>query len=53
MKLHMDSIQFESRAEIGELIKALEEWVEAHPRDKKTETVKELIGKLDVMSMSW
>ena len=26
MKLEMDTIQFESRVEIGEIIRALEEW---------------------------
>lgn len=53
MKLNMDSIQFESRYEIGEIIQALEEWQESHKKDQKSETVQELIGKLDAMSMSW
>lgn len=50
MILDMDTIQFESRAEIGTIIKALEEWQESHKAD---DTVQELIDKLDVMSMSW
>ena len=54
MKLEMDTIQFESRMEIGEIINALEEWQDLHPdTDKKAETVQELIDKLDVMSMCW
>lgn len=53
MKLDMDKIQFESRVEIGEIIRALEEWQDMHKGDRKEDTVKELIGKLDVMSMSW
>lgn len=48
MKLNMDTIQFESRREIGEIIEALEESPEA-----KNEIVKELIDLLDAMSMSW
>lgn len=50
MILNMDKIQFENRAEIGAIIKALEEWQEDHG---KYETVQELISKLDVMSMNW
>ena len=50
MKLEMDTIQFESRWEIGTIIKVLEEWQEEHGKD---DTVQELIDKLDVMSMTW
>lgn len=50
MILNMDKIQFESRAEIGTIIKALEDWQEDHG---KHETVQELINKLDAMSMNW
>lgn len=50
MILNMDKIQFENRAEIGAIIKTLEEWQEDHGKD---ETVQELISKLDVMSMNW
>ena len=53
MNLNMDSIQFESRREIGEIILALEEWYKEHKNDTKSETVKELLDKLDVMSMTW
>lgn len=49
-KESMDKIQFESRAEIGTIIKALEDWQEDHEKD---ETVQELINKLDAMSMNW
>lgn len=48
MILNMDKIQFESRAEIGTIIKALEDWQEDHGKD---ETVQELINKLDAMSL--
>lgn len=47
MILNMDKIQFESRAEIGTIIKALEDWQEDHGKD---ETVQELINKLDIIA---
>lgn len=54
MELNMDSIRFESRSEIGAVIKALEEWQRNHKADERLEeTVKELIDKLDIMSMNW
>lgn len=34
MILNMDKIQFESRAEIGTIIKALEDWQEDHGKDE-------------------
>ena len=46
MILNMDKIQFESRTEIGTIIKALEDWQEDHGKD---ETVQELINKLDAL----
>lgn len=54
MKLEMDTIQFESRSEIGKIINALEEWQDLHSdADTKAEVVQELIDKLDAMSMCW
>lgn len=50
MILNMDTIQFESRREIGEIIQALEQQQNDHG---KNETVQELIDLLDAMSMSW
>ena len=48
-----DSIIFESRAEIGAVLHALETWEDDHPRDKDRETVSRMIELLDVMGMSW
>lgn len=53
MILNMDKIQFESRAEIGTIIKALEDWQDWQEDHEKDETVQELINKLDAMSMNW
>lgn len=48
-----DSIIFESRAEIGAIIQALEAWEDDHPHDKDRTTVSRMIELLDVMGMSW
>jgi transcriptional regulator with XRE-family HTH domain len=53
MKKSMDTIQFESRAEVGELIKVLEKYVDAYPKEKDNPTVKKLYNLLDVMEMEW
>ena len=39
MILNMDKIQFENRAEIGAIIKALEEWQEDHGKDENSTRV--------------
>lgn len=48
MKREMDKIVFENRAEIDEIIVALENSVH-----KDKDSVKELIAELDVMYMEW
>lgn len=53
MKKNMDTIQFESRAEVGEIIRVLEEYIDAYPKEKDNQTVKELYHLLDVMEMEW
>lgn len=53
MKKNLDTIQFESRAEVGELMKVLEKYVDAYPKEKDNMTVKELYNLLDVMDMEW
>lgn len=53
MKQDMDKIVFESRAEIGEVIRVLERYVDAYPKEKDNKVVKELYNLLDVMEMSW
>jgi hypothetical protein len=48
-----DSIIFESRAEIGVTICALEDWMQDHPNDRNRETISRLVRLLDAMEMSW
>ena len=51
--MDMDTIKFESRQEISDIIFALEQWQDAHPTASEMQSVKELVNKLDVMEMSW
>lgn len=53
MKKNMDTIQFESREEVRELISVLEKYVDAYPKEKDNQTVKKLYNLLDVMEMEW
>lgn len=53
MKKNMDTIQFETRTEVEEVMKILEKYVDAYPREKDNETVKKLYNLFDVMDMEW
>lgn len=53
VKLNLDTIQFESRCEIDEVINALETFLEEHPDSESKKTVKELDALLDAMYISW
>lgn len=48
-----DEIRFESRAELGELLVALEVFLEEHKNAKQVETVKQLRDILDQMEFEW
>lgn len=53
MKKCMDKIQFESRYEIDEVVKALDTFLKEHPNSEERETIKKLSNLLDVMYMEW
>lgn len=53
MKRNMDKIQFESRKEVGEMIRLIEKYVDAYPKEKDNKTLKEFYNLLDVMEMEW
>lgn len=53
MKPVMDSIQFESRNEIEEIMDVITKYVEQNPTEKKNATLKELYNTLDTLHMSW
>lgn len=48
-----DTIRFESRAELGEIIRMIEKYADAYPQDRNNETIKRLYNLLDVMEMEW
>lgn len=52
-KVSGDTIQFESRREVGEFIKVLEKYVDAYPKEKDNETIKKMYNLLDAMEMYW
>ena len=51
MKKDMDTIQFESRLELGELIKMIEKYVDAYP--KKRTTPQSRSFTICLMSWKW
>lgn len=53
MKKGNDTIQFESRYEIDEVVSALDTFMEEHPNAREKESVERLKDLLDVMYMEW
>ena len=53
MKLNMDTIQFEARYEIRELMEVIDKYVKQNPNEKNNETLKRFFDCLDTMDMSW
>lgn len=49
----MDKVQFEYRAEVQEMMRVLEKYVDAYPKEKDNQTVKEFYNLLDAMNMGW
>ena len=48
-----DSLVFEDRSELGAVLQALEDWLKAHPVDRKREDVAQAVRLLDRMEMNW
>ena len=53
MKLKGDSLQFEHRSEVDNISVALQEWLETHVNDPKSEDVKKAIDKLEALYIGW
>ena len=53
MKQNNDTIKFEYRAEVQELMKVINRYVKQNPEEKKNEILKEFFEKLDDMDMCW
>lgn len=45
MKRNMDTIQFESRSEIYELMEIINEYVKQNPAERKNETLKRFLTR--------
>lgn len=53
MEKNLDTLKFESRQEVQEMLVALEEWKKEHPADCKIHTIDVAIKLLDNMDMCW
>lgn len=53
MKKNMDTIQFENRYEIDEVVDALQTYIKEHPNNSNKDTINKLIDLLNVMYMEW
>lgn len=49
----MDTIQFEDRDEVRELLRAVDEYVKQNQSEKKNKTLQSFYDCLDVMDMTW
>ena len=53
MQRNMDTIQFETRNEINELMKAIDKYVKQNPKEKQNKILVRFFDLLDVMDMEW
>lgn len=49
----MDSIEFESKRETEEMLRVIEKYVEAYPKEKNNEILKDFYDELYVIDMTW
>lgn len=53
MKKNMDTIQFESRTEIRELMKVIDKYVKQNPAEKQNKILERFYDLLEGMDMEW
>ena len=53
MQKNMDTIQFESRDELQELMNVIDKYVKQNPKEKDNKTLSRFFDLLDVMDMEW
>lgn len=53
MNKNLDTIKFEYRYEVQDLIKVIDKYVSQNPEEKKNETLKRFFDLLDVMDIEW
>ncbi|MDU7030135.1 hypothetical protein [Robinsoniella peoriensis] len=49
----MDSIQFESRTEIVDLMKVIDKYIKQNPAETQNKTAERFFDLMDVMLMEW
>ena len=49
----MESIEFESRREVEEMLRVIGKYVEAYPKEKNNEILKDFYDKLYIIDMNW
>ncbi len=53
MEKDMDTIQFEHRYEVQDLMNVIDKYVKQNPTEKDNETLKRFFDLLDIMDMEW
>lgn len=53
MTRELASIEFESRAEVRELMRVIDEYVKQNPKEKENATLERFFDLLDIMDMEW
>lgn len=53
MEKDMDTIQFEHRYEVQDLMNVINKYVKQNPTEKDNETLKRFFDLLDIMDMEW
>lgn len=53
MTKYMDTIKFESRAELEELMLVIDRYVKQNPKEKQNKTLERFFDLIDVMHMEW
>ena len=53
MRRENDTIQFESRREIENLMVVIDKYVKQNPKEKNNEELERFFDLLDVMNMEW
>lgn len=49
----MDTIQFDSKHEVQELMQVIDKYVKQNPKEKENKTLERFFYLLDVMDMEW
>lgn len=53
MTKNLDTIQFEYRYEVQELMKVIDNYIKQNPSEKENKTLERFFDLLDIMDMEW